>query len=153
MVVFARHVIHSALYLALSLLCVATYFILLKAEYLAVVQIIVYIGAVVVMILFALMLTRTHVGETTNITNKQVGIAAAVSILLLWAIAIIIYITRNDFTWLNTDKIPVLSVKDLGAILFSKYVLPFEVISILILGSLIGSIVLAMKDKDDKKEE
>jgi len=153
MVVFARHVIHSALYLALSLLCVATYFILLKAEYLAVVQIIVYIGAVVVMILFALMLTRTHIGETTNITNKQVGIAAAVSILLLWAIAIIIYITRNDFTWLNTDKIPVLSVKDLGAILFSKYVLPFEVISILILGSLIGSIVLAMKDKDDKKEE
>jgi len=153
MVVFARHVIHSALYLALLLLCVATYFILLKAEYLAVVQIIVYIGAVVVMILFALMLTRTHIGETTNITNKQVGIAAAVSILLLWAIAIIIYITRNDFTWLNTDKIPVLSVKDLGAILFSKYVLPFEVISILILGSLIGSIVLAMKDKDDKKEE
>ncbi|MCL6087373.1 MAG: NADH-quinone oxidoreductase subunit J, partial [Actinobacteria bacterium] len=125
MVIFARHIIHSALYLALTLLCVATYFILLKAEYLAVVQIMVYIGAVVVMILFALMLTRTYVGEATNISNKQVGIAAAVSVLLLWALGIIIYITRNGFTWINTDNIPVLSVKDLGAILFSKYVLPF----------------------------
>ncbi|MCL4384989.1 MAG: NADH-quinone oxidoreductase subunit J [Cyanobacteria bacterium] len=155
MVIFARHIIHSALYLALTLLCVATYFILLKAEYLAVVQIMVYIGAVVVMILFALMLTRTYVGEATNISNKQVGIAAAVSVLLLWALGIIIYITRNGFTWINTDNIPVLSVKDLGAILFSKYVLPFEIISLLILGSLIGSVVLAMKEKNgnyDKKD-
>jgi NADH-quinone oxidoreductase subunit J len=155
MVIFARHIIHSALYLALALLCVATYFILLKAEYLAVVQIMVYIGAVVVMILFALMLTRTYVGEATNISNKQVGIAAAVSVLLLWALGIIIYITRNGFTWINTDNIPVLSVKDLGAILFSKYVLPFEIISLLILGSLIGSVVLAMKEKNgnyDKKD-
>lgn len=155
MVIFAKHIIHSALYLALALLCVATYFILLKAEYLAVVQIMVYIGAVVVMILFALMLTRTYVGETTNISNKQVWIAGAISVLLFWALGIIIYLARKGFTWGSSDEIPVLSVKDLGSILFSKYVLPFEIISLLILGALIGSVVLAMKEKeaDAPKEE
>lgn len=155
MVIFAKHIIHSALYLAMSLLCVATYFILLKAEYLAVVQIMVYVGAVVVMILFALMLTRTHVGETTNISNRQVWIAGAISVLLFWALGIIIYLARKGFTWGSSDEIPVLSVKDLGLILFSKYVLPFEIISLLILGALIGSVVLAMKEKetDAPKEE
>jgi len=155
MVIFAKHIIHSALYLAMSLLCVATYFILLKAEYLAVVQIMVYVGAVVVMILFALMLTRTHVGETTNISNRHVWIAGAISVLLFCALGIIIYLARKGFTWGSSDEIPVLSVKDLGSILFSKYVLPFEIISLLILGALIGSVVLAMKEKeaDAPKEE
>jgi NADH-quinone oxidoreductase subunit J len=148
MVIYAKHIIHSALYLALTLICVATYFILLKAEYLAVVQIIVYIGAVVVMILFALMLTRTHIGETTNISNKQVWAAGSVSVVLFWALGIIIYITRKGFTWGSSDEIPVLSVKNLGSVLFSGYVLPFEIISLLILGSLIGSVVLAMKEKE-----
>ena len=148
MVIFAKQIIHSALYLALALLCVATYFILLKAEYLAVVQIMVYVGAVVVLILFSLMLTRTRIGETTNIVNRQVWTAGAVSVLLFWALGMIIYMTRKGFTWSSSDKIPVLSIKDLGAILFSKYVLPFEIISLLILGALIGSVVLAMKEKE-----
>ncbi|HEY5500557.1 MAG TPA: NADH-quinone oxidoreductase subunit J, partial [Candidatus Humimicrobiaceae bacterium] len=95
MVVFAKHIIHSALYLALALLCVATYFILLKAEYLAVVQIMVYVGAVVVLILFSLMLTRTRTGETTNIVNRQVWTAGAVSVLLFWALGMIIYMARK----------------------------------------------------------
>lgn len=153
MVIFSKHVVHSALYLALTLLCVAIYFIMLKSEYLAVVQIMVYVGAVVVMILFALMLTRTRVGEVTNIINKQIVVSGAVSILLFWALGIIIYMTRNGFTWINSDEIPVLSVKDLSAVLFSKYVLPFEVVSVLILAALIGSVVLAMKEKDDRKEK
>ena len=155
MVVFAKHIIHSALYLALALLCVATYFILLKAEYLAVVQIMVYVGAVVVLVLFSLMLTRTRIGETTNIVNRQVWTAGAVSALLFLALGIIIYMARNGFTWSSSDEIPVLSVKNLGSILFSKYVLPFEVISLLILGALIGSVVLAMKEKEapELKEE
>ena len=155
MVVFAKHIIHSALYLALALLCVATYFILLKAEYLAVVQIMVYIGAVVVMILFALMLTRTRIGETTNIANKHVWIAGAISVLLFWALGIITYMARKGFSLGNSDEIPVLSIKDLGSILFSKYVLPFEITSLLILGALIGSVVLAMKEKEtsELKEE
>jgi NADH-quinone oxidoreductase subunit J len=156
MVIFAKQIIHSALYLALALLCVATYFILLKAEYLAVVQIMVYVGAVVVLILFSLMLTRTRIGETTNIVNRQVWTAGAVSVLLFWALGMIIYMVRNGFTWSSSDSIPVLSVKNLGAILFSKYVLPFEIISLLILGALIGSVVLAMKEKEaprPKEEE
>jgi NADH-quinone oxidoreductase subunit J len=154
MVIFSKHIIHSALYLALSLLCVAAYFVLLKAEYLAVVQIMVYVGAVVVLILFSLMLTRTRIGETTNIATRQVWAAGAVSALLFWALGIIIYMVRKGFTLGSSDKIPVLSVKNLGSILFSRYVLPFEVISLLILGVLVGSVVLAMKEKEaDKPKE
>lgn len=153
MVIFSKHIMHSALYLALTLLCVAAYFIMLKAQYLAVVQILVYIGAVIVLILFALMMTRNTVGEKTNISNGQEYLAGAITILLFMALAIIIYMTRNGFTWLSTDKIPISTVKDLGTILFSKYVLPFEVSSLLILGALIGSVVLAMGEKEELKDK
>lgn len=151
MVIFSRHIMHSALYLAVTFLCVAAFFVMLKAEYLAVVQIMIYIGAVVVMILFALMMTRMKIGEVTNIANKQVIAAAIISVFLFLTLGIIIYMTRIGFTWISSDEIPVLSVKDLGMILFSKYVLPFEIISLLILGALVGSVVLAMKEKEGKE--
>lgn len=151
MVIFSKHIIHSALYLALTFLCIAAFFVMLKAEYLAVVQIMVYIGAVIVMILFALMMTRMKIGEVTNIANKQIVTAAIISVFLFLTLGIIVYMTRNGFTWISSDEIPVLSVKDLGMVLFSKYVLPFEIISLLILGALVGSVVLAMKEKENKE--
>ncbi len=83
MVISAKNIIHSAFYLAATLLCVAVYFIMLRAQYLAAVQILVYMGAVVVLILFALMLTRTAVGEYTNISSKQTVFAGVVALCFL----------------------------------------------------------------------
>ena len=146
MVVAARNIVHSAFYLAVTLLCTATFFILLRAQYLAAVQILVYIGAVVVLILFALMLTRTAVGQNTNISSKQTVFAAIVSVILFAALSIIFNVTEIDSS-ASVSQIKIISIKDFSHILFSKYALPFEVASVLLLAALVGSVVLAVREK------
>ena len=151
--VLSKNIVHSSLYLAISLLCVAIYFILLRAEYLAAVQILVYIGAIVVLILFALMLTRTKVGGTTNISSKQNILAGIVSVVLFIAIGTVLYTSNIAQLETNTTQLKIMTIKDFSSILFSKYILPFEVASVLLLAALIGSVVLAMKEKPIIKKE
>ena len=151
MVVSAKNIVHSAFYLAVTLLCSAIFFILLRAQYLAAVQILVYIGAVVVLILFALMLTRTAVGQNTNISSRQTVFAAIVSFLLFAALSVVFNITKLQ-TEMSASKLEIISIKDFSNILFSKYALPFEVASVLLLAALVGSVVLAVKDRQDDTE-
>jgi NADH-quinone oxidoreductase subunit J len=151
MVISAKNIVHSAFYLAVTLLCTAIFFILLRAQYLAAVQILVYIGAVVVLILFALMLTRTVVGQNTNISSKQTVFAAIVSLILFAALSIVFNITEVAAS-ADVSQINIISIKDFSGILFSKYALPFEVASVLLLAALVGSVVLAVRDRQDDKE-
>jgi NADH-quinone oxidoreductase subunit J len=156
MVISAKNIVHSAFYLASTLLCVAVYFIMLRAQYLAAVQILVYIGAVVVLILFALMLTRTAVGDDTNISSKQTVFAGIVALMLFAALAVVFHITNIPGADGNVSGIVIVSIKDFSSILFSKYALPFEVASVLLLAALVGSVVLAIRgkqDEEDKKKE
>lgn len=153
MVISARNIVHSAFYLAMSLLCVAVYFIMLRAQYLAAVQILVYMGAVVVLILFALMVTRTAVGEHTNISSRQTIFAAVVALLLFAALAIVFHITDIPGSDGNVSGIIIVSIKDFSNILFSKYALPFEVASVLLLAALVGSVVLAVRGKQEAGED
>ena len=147
MVIAGRHILHSAFYLAAALLCVAMYFILLRAEYLAAVQILVYIGSIIVLILFALMLTRTRVGEKTNITNRQKIFAGLVSVLLFLSLSFVFIYAKIDTVSLSVSTLKIISIKEFSSVLFSKYALPFEVASFLLLAALVGSVVLAMKEK------
>ena len=153
MVISAKNIVHSAFYLASTLLCVAVYFIMLRAQYLAAVQILVYIGAVVVLILFALMLTRTAVGDYTNISSKQTVFAGIVALMLFAALAIVFHITNIPDSDGNVSGIVIVSIKDFSSILFSKYALPFEVASVLLLAALVGSVVLAIKGKQEAEDK
>ena len=153
MVVSAKNIVHSAFYLASTLLCVAVYFIMLRAQYLAAVQILVYIGAVVVLILFALMLTRTAVGDYTNISSKQTVFAGIVALMLFAALAVVFHITNIPGADGNVSGIVIVSIKDFSSILFSKYALPFEVASVLLLAALVGSVVLAIKGKQEAEDK
>lgn len=144
---------HSSFYLAVSLLCVAVFFVLLRAEYLAAVQVLVYIGAIVVLILFALMLTKTKVGGVTNISSRQNIFAAIVSAVLFIAIGAVLYTSSIARLEISATDLKIMGIKDFSAILFSKYMLPFEVASVLLLAALIGSVVLAMKEKPGIKKE
>ena len=153
MVVSAKNIVHSAFYLASTLLCVAVYFIMLRAQYLAAVQILVYIGAVVVLILFALMLTRTAVGDYTNISSKQTVFAGIVALMLFAALAVVFHITNIPGADGNVSGIVIVSIKDFSSILFSKYALPFEVASVLLLAALVGSVVLAIKGKQESEDK
>jgi NADH-quinone oxidoreductase subunit J len=149
MVITGKHILHSAFYLAATLLCVAAYFILLRAEFLAAVQILVYMGSIVVLILFALMLTRTKVGEETNISNNQKVFAALTAIILFVSLALVFSYAKIDTVAENTTALKISSIKDFSSILFTKYTLPFEIASILLLASLVGSIVISMKEKQE----
>ena len=153
MVITGKHILHSAFYLAATLLCVAMYFILLRADFLAAVQILVYMGAIVVLILFALMLTRTKVGEETNITNNQKVIAALIAIILFISLTLVFSYAKIETVAENATALKISLIKDFSGILFTKYTLPFEIASILLLASLVGSIVIAMKEKQEAEGE
>lgn len=153
MVISAKNIVHSAFYLATTLLCVAVYFIMLRAQYLAAVQILVYMGAVVVLILFALMFTRTAVGDYTNISSKQTVFAGVVALMLFAALTVVFNITNIPGADGNTSGIAVTSIKDFSNVLFSKYALPFEVASVLLLAALVGSVVLAVKGKQEEEDK
>jgi NADH-quinone oxidoreductase subunit J len=153
MVVTAKHILHSAFYLSATLLCVAMYFIILRAQYLAAVQILVYIGSVIVMILFALMLTRTKVGEETNISNNQKIFAALIAMILFISLALVFGYSRINTVAENASVLKIISIKEFASGLFSKYALPFEIASVLLLAALVGSVVIAMKEKKSRIED
>ncbi len=135
-----RNVMHAALALLLSFFGVAGLYVILNAGFIAVVQILVYMGAIAVLILFAIMLTRGLMTRTLAPENSQ-WIAAAVIGLLLFTVLFFIIIGTNwpiSPTTLTGDMIP-----KIGTELVTTYVLPFEIASLLLLAALIGAIVIA----------
>ncbi len=140
MVATLRNVMHAALALMMSFVGVAGIYLLLEAEFVAVVQVLIYIGAISVLILFAIMLTRGLMSKTLPPGNGQ-WIAAAGLAVLLFAILFVIAVGTN---WplgqtLDTSNL----IPKIGAELVTTYVLPFEVASLVLLAALIGAIVIA----------
>jgi NADH-quinone oxidoreductase subunit J len=144
-VVTARNVVHAALYLVVALLSVGVTFLLLGAEFLGWVQILIYVGAIVILLLFGLMLTRAPIGRDT-LDNQQRFIAAIVSVLVFVGLVGLI---TTAFPIGEAQAPPPApgSPEQIGDALFRHYVLPFEAISFLLLAALIGAIVLARKDE------
>ena len=150
-VVTTKNVVHAALYLVVVLGSVAAMYILLAAEFVAAVQLLVYIGAIVVLFLFGVMLTRAKLGHEGELDNDQRGVAAVTALFLL---GILSYVLVDQF---RDDKLPELhrtqeqlvASRGTGAVgnaIFSTYLVPFEVVSVLLLAALIGAIVLARRD-------
>ncbi|MFN8481537.1 MAG: NADH-quinone oxidoreductase subunit J [Anaerolineae bacterium] len=140
-VVLARTVFASGLFLILSFLGVAGIYVLLEAPFLAATQVLIYVGAVAVLILFAIMLTRRVMSGRTqdNRMNNQWVAAAAVAVLLF-----LLLVSTTFQQWnLSQESPPVDSVAALGAAFLGPYILPFEIVSVLLLAALIGSIVIA----------
>ncbi len=142
-VVTTKNVVHAALYLVLVLAGVAGIFILLAAEFLAIVQILVYIGAIVVLFLFGIMLTRAPIGRAPDLDNDQRAIGAVVAMFLFGVLGWILYDGFGD-TKLQLREVG--RSGDVGASIFSTFVVPFEVISVLLLAALVGAVVIARRD-------
>jgi NADH-quinone oxidoreductase subunit J len=140
--VTTKNVVHGALYLLLVLAGAAGLFILFLAEFVGWVQVLIYIGAVVVLILFGLMLTRAPIGRTA-LDNQSRGLAALVAGAIFATTSIVLW---EAFDGQKVSFAQELKVSTLGGVLFTKYVLPFEVVSILLLAALVGAVVLAKKD-------
>jgi NADH-quinone oxidoreductase subunit J len=151
-VVTTRNVVHAALYLVAVLGGVGALYVLLAAEFLAGVQILIYIGAIVVLFLFGIMLTRPTIGRESGLDNDQRWLAAITGLMLLGVLS---YVLAEAF---GDDRLPRLEGLDREALtaergtgavsdaIFSTYLVPFEVVSVLLLAALVGAIVLARRE-------
>ena len=143
-VVTSRNVVHAALYLVGTLLGAAALYVLLLAEFVAWVQVLVYVGAIVVLMLFGLMLTRAPLGSA-NFDNDQRWLAAlcagglfgVMSWILLEAFA------GREIALGQTGT----ETRSVGEAIFSSFVLPFEVVSVLLLAALVGAVVIARRER------
>jgi NADH-quinone oxidoreductase subunit J len=143
-VVVTRNVAHAALFLLLSLASVGGVFILLVAEFLALVQILIYGGAITIVLLFALMLTRAE--EFTNVRDNPQWAVAAVAALSIFGVLGGVILNNK----LDTQELAGPSLEELGTELFTNWVIPFEIASLVLLVALIGAIILARAaDGDD----
>ncbi len=149
MVVTARNMIHSALWLILSLFGVAVMYALLSAPFFTVVQVVIYIGAISILMIFAVMLTRNVMQDTGRRVNQGWWLAALLSLLLFGGLAWLLSTWSGFHTALPAMPTGFDPVVELGKalVLPDGYVLPFEVASVLLLAALIGSIVVAWERK------
>jgi NADH-quinone oxidoreductase subunit J len=142
-VVTTKNIVHAALFLIVVLANVAGQYFLLGAEFIGTAQILIYLGAIVVLFLFGIMLTRAPLGGETTLDNNQRALAAVVGVLLL---AVMSYALIDQF---SDDELPAETVQrtaDVADSVFSTYLVPFEVVSVLLLAALVGAIVIARKE-------
>ena len=139
------HPINSALSLIVVMSSLAVLYLLLGAEFLAIAQIIVYAGAVMVLFTFVVMLLNVGEEEKTNGSKiaKTIGFPAAV--VILGVIADIILVAQRSLGRVSLDE-PITTTKDLSAVLFRDLLLPFELTSVLILIAILGAVALARKE-------
>jgi NADH:ubiquinone oxidoreductase subunit 6 (subunit J) len=144
-VVLARNVVYAALFLLLSLLAVAAFYILLATEFLALVQILIYAGAVTILLLFVLMLTRARdVPMALDGPQKPLAAVAGLALLGLLVTAV------AETTWpRDVGTITRVPFESIGDALFRKWAVPFEVASLVLLVALVGAIVLARPEEGE----
>jgi NADH-quinone oxidoreductase subunit J len=141
LVVSTRHLVRAGLYLVVCLGAVAGLYLVLTAELVAWVQVLVYVGAVVVLLLFAMMLTRAPIGASNDLDRPGWpaaliggGTGAGLTLLLI-----------DAFRWSRVDLPAPGTAERLGAELFGRWVLPFEVLSVLLLAALVGAIAISVR--------
>jgi len=149
--VTTKNVVHAALYLVVVLSSVGALYVLLFAEFVAIAQILVYVGAVVVLFLFGIMLTRARLGRDPDLDNEQRWVGGIVALLLLGVL------TFGLVDFFEDEKLPELSQsaevitaergsKAVGDSIFADFIVPFEAVSVLLLAALVGAVVLARRD-------
>lgn len=142
--VTTSNVVHAALYLMVVLTAVAATFIVLAAEFIAAAQVLVYIGAIVVLLLFGVMLTRARIGQDIDLDYDQKWVGALVAALLF------VVMSYSLWEYFEDIRLPegrdVQRTAEVADSIFATYVVPFEAISVLLLAALIGAIVVARRD-------
>ncbi|MDG5803042.1 NADH-quinone oxidoreductase subunit J [Streptomyces ossamyceticus] len=149
--VTTRQLVHAALWLVVALGGLAVEYLLLTAEFIAWVQVLIYVGSVVVLLLFGLMLTRAPIGRSPDADSGNRWAALTVAVA---AAAALVWVVVDAFraTWIDLDGPAAGSTRDTGESLFQNWVLPFEALSVLLLAALVGAIVLSRKAKQEPDE-
>ncbi|HLL68366.1 MAG TPA: NADH-quinone oxidoreductase subunit J [Micromonosporaceae bacterium] len=145
LVVRTRHIVRAGLWLVVTLGAVAALYLVLSAEMVAWVQILLYVGAVVVLLLFAVMLTRAPIGASDDL-DRPAGPAVLVGGGAGLGLAALLV---EAYRWSRVDLGDAGTASVLGTELFRSWVLPFELVSVLLLAALIGAIVLSRPDVEE----
>lgn len=150
MVVFSRNPVHSVLYLVLTFFAIAGHYILLNAQFLAVVHIVVYAGAIMVLFLFVIMLLNLN-HETEPIKNNLLRAAAVLAFGTLLVTLVGALKGASIAPSINRGYSSIGLIKRLGETLFSDFLLPFEISSILLLAAMVGAVLLGKKEINQNK--
>jgi NADH-quinone oxidoreductase subunit J len=146
MVVTLKNIFHSALFLVLTFFSIAGIYVILNAEFLAAVQILIYVGAITILMIFAIMLTHQLFSKSLRQVNEQV-IPASLITLVFFGLSIF---TLVKTAWpISGAQLPSNRIFEIGRLLMSEYVIPFEVVSIVLLVALIGAIVIARRENQE----
>jgi NADH-quinone oxidoreductase subunit J len=142
--ILARSIFHSALFLVLTLASVAAVYVILGADFLGAVQVLVYVGAIMVLIIFGIMLTPQQV-TLADVASQGQAVAGVMVAAALFVTAAAVILTSE---WPRSTTVPmdVPTSEVIGRNLFNAYVLPFEIASLLLLVAMIGAIVIARED-------
>ena len=163
--VFARNLVNAALFLVAFFFVVACQFVLLEAEFMAAIQVLIYIGAVAVLLMFGIMLTRNIQGDETTIVSRQwrlLGVGVAGSVLIVLFLGINGFKPWTDLgirpefpvtaeTTTERGQAIIAMTPTVGREMMTRYVVPFELAGLLLTAALVGAVVLAQYDNTDEK--
>jgi NADH-quinone oxidoreductase subunit J len=152
-VVMVKNLIHSALWLIASFFGVGALYLLMEAEFIAVVQVLVYVGAISILILFAIMLTRHVTGEGIRQLYRRWWVALLVAAALF---GLLIVPTVTNYNWQVAEPqadqpVSIAAAVEIGKAFMGEYLLPFELASVLLLVALIGAIVIAFEERSRRR--
>jgi NADH-quinone oxidoreductase subunit J len=147
--VLLKNLVHCALALTVAFLGLALLFLRLDAQFAGFAQILVYVGAVAILVVFAILLTRGSEVPMGGVFSKTwlvgLAIAAAVFAILGWAVL-------KAGPWLpNETTAPQVTVNEIGQALMGRYVLPLEIVAVLLTAALLGAVIVAMHEKEGTK--
>lgn len=148
LVIFTKNPVYSVLYLIVTFFTFSIHYVLLNAQFLAIVNFIVYMGAILVLFLYVLMLLNLNKESEPMKSNllKVAGVIAGLCLLLTLAGSLKLVHVSDPVLLKNPD---IGLVKNLGKVLFKDFLLPFEVSSILLLAAMVGAVLLAKKDPNN----
>ncbi|GAA0442210.1 NADH-quinone oxidoreductase subunit J [Streptomyces olivaceiscleroticus] len=146
--VTTKQLVHAALWLVVALGGIAVEYLLLTAEFIAWVQVLIYVGSVVVLLLFGLMLTKAPIGRSPDADSGNRWAALLVAVA---SAAVLVWVVVDAFraSWIDLDGAAQGSTEVSGRSLFQHWVLPFEALSVLLLAALVGAIVLSRRGGED----
>ncbi len=145
MVIFSKNPVHSVLWLIVVFFAISGHYVLLNAQFLAIVNMIVYAGAILVLFLFVIMLMNMNADQEPNKSKwmKMAGVVSGGSLMLILVASL-----KNSTAIAGGQDAGIGLIQQLGRTLFSEYVVPFEISSVLFLSAMVGAIILGKKEKE-----
>jgi NADH-quinone oxidoreductase subunit J len=146
--ILQRNPVMSALLLVGNFFCIAALYLLLQQQFLAVIQIVVYTGAIMVLVIFVIMLL--NLGDEQRLTERlnlwqSIGVALVVGFLVEMVYILVFKNRAGDYTELHASAANLGTVEAIGDAMFGKFLLPFEVTSLLLLVAIVGAVILAKR--------